>query len=103
MDAGANTYGITLTCSGIPAEEGAQAANDITEEFAHRPWHQNVRCEWDGSLLILYAENDYDPDGKALIDEFSDAIYANITEPGGGGIEIRSIVTVPQIGSGLAK
>ena len=95
MEAGANTYQITLTCSGIPVSEGAQGAINITEEFTHRSWHHNVRCEWNGSLLILHAENDYDADGKALIDEFSDAISANITELGEGGIEIRSIIAVP--------
>jgi predicted cupin superfamily sugar epimerase len=66
------------------AEWGQNAATDIAEEFTHRPWHQNIRCEWDGSVLILQAENDWDKEGKALLDEFSDAISACIAEPFNG-------------------
>src|SRR6267143_2740844 len=68
-------YRIVLACKGVPADVGAVAARDITEEFTHRPWHQNVRCEWDGSRLILQADNDFDSNGLALLDEFSDAIF----------------------------
>jgi hypothetical protein len=42
-------YRIVLACKGVPADFGAVAARDIAEEFTHRPWHQNVHCEWDGS------------------------------------------------------
>ena len=83
-------YRITLVCSGVPPELGPQGAIDIAEEFTHRDWHQNVLCEWDGTALILHAENDYDKDGKALLDEFSDSICACL-EPFDGDIEIRSI------------
>ena len=58
----------------VPKAAGPRAAIDITEEFAHRPWHQNVRCPWDGEILRLEADNDYDENGLALSDEFSDAI-----------------------------
>jgi hypothetical protein len=34
----------------------------------HRPWHQNVRCEWDGSRPLPYAKNDFDLNGLALMD-----------------------------------
>lgn len=44
--------------------------------------------------LILHAENDYDKDGKALMDEFSDSLCAYISEPFDGDIEIRSIEVV---------
>ena len=71
-------YRIVLACKGVHANVGAVAARDITEEFTHRPWHQNVRCEWDGTRLMLLAENDFDSDGLALLDEFSDAISASI-------------------------
>lgn len=53
-------YRIVLACEGIPPELGPTAAIDVSEEFSHRQWHQNVRCEWDRTRLLLYAENDWD-------------------------------------------
>lgn len=59
------------------SEKAALAGiSDIADEFASRPWHRNVSCRWEKDRIVLEAENDYDPDGKALIDEFSDAICA---------------------------
>ena len=87
-------YRITLASNCVKADTGEAAARDITEEFTHRPWHQNVRCEWDGSRLLLHAENDYDSNGLALMDEFSDAISACIDEPLEGNIEVLSVATV---------
>ena len=84
-------YRITLASKCVNAEGGETAARDITEEFTHRPWHHNVRCEWDGSRLLLHAENDFDLNGLALMDEFSDAIAAYIREPLEGGIEVLSV------------
>ena len=26
---------------------------DVLEEFSHRSWHTNVRCEWDGASLLV--------------------------------------------------
>jgi len=86
-------YRIVLACDGVPPHLGAEAAKDIAEEFTHRPWHQNVRCEWDGVSLILEGENDWDNDGQALADEFSDATAACITELFAGSIAVRSITT----------
>jgi hypothetical protein len=60
-----------------------------------RPWHQNVRCEWDGSRLMLQAENDFDSNGLALLDEFSDAISASIADGFDGGIEVVSVSHQP--------
>jgi hypothetical protein len=88
-------YRIILACNGVPVHVGAEAARDITEEFTHRPWHQNVRCEWDGSRLILQAENDFDSNGLALRDEFSDAISASIEDGFDGGIDVVSISPLP--------
>lgn len=83
---------IVLACHGLPASAGAEAATDITSEFRlHRPWHKNVRCTWDGTHLILEAENDYDPEGLALMDEFSDCISAYVAEAFDGGISVESI------------
>ncbi len=63
-------------------DEGMSAPGDILEEFSHRPWHANVRCEWDGAALWLEAENDYDANGLALLDEFLDAVVACIKASG---------------------
>lgn len=89
-------YRIVLMCNGVPSEAGAAAAVDITEEFTHRPWHENVTCRWDGYRLVLQAENDYDSDGAALTDEFSDAISACIDESFDGNITIESITTIDE-------
>jgi len=73
-------YRIKLACDGMPPSAGPQGAIDIAEEFTHRPWHQNVRCSWDGFSLTLTAENDFDENGRALLDEFSDAVVACIRD-----------------------
>jgi hypothetical protein len=84
-------YRIVLSCSGVPPSAGAGAATDITREFAeHRTWHTNVLCTWDRSKLLLSAENDYDPDGRALMDEFSDCIAAYIADGFDGEIKVES-------------
>jgi hypothetical protein len=85
-------FRIVLTCGGVPKDVGAQAAIDITEEFAHRPWHQSAECQWDGERLTLCAENDFDPKGEALADEFSDAIAACIAPGFDGSITKVSVV-----------
>jgi hypothetical protein len=84
-------YRIVLACKGVPTHAGAAGAADISNEFAHRPWHANATCVWDGSQLILQAENDFGSNGPALADEFSDAICACIEGGFDGNIEILSI------------
>jgi hypothetical protein len=91
-------YLIVFACNGVPPHLGHEAATDITEEFTHRPWHQNVRCEWDGKTLILDGENDWDNDGQALLDEFSDATAACISELFAGSITVRSITVLSDSG-----
>ncbi len=81
---------LLLVCTGLPTSLGAQAALDITEEFTHRPWHRNAICRWDGHVLILQAENEFDPNGIALRDEFSDAISAHIAGGFAGDIRVQS-------------
>jgi hypothetical protein len=54
-----------------------------------------VTCEWEGSRLVLRAENDFDSKGLALLDEFSDAISACIEEGFDGGIEVISVASLP--------
>jgi hypothetical protein len=52
----------------------AQPVRMTSQEFTHRPWHENVSCVWDGSAPILQADDDFDSNELALLDEFSDAI-----------------------------
>ena len=89
-------YRIVLKCTGIPASAGPSRAENIQEEFTHRPWQTNVRCEWNGSDLMLQAENDYDSNGLALMDEFADAISACISDAGDGDIEIVSVADLSE-------
>lgn len=88
-------YRIVLACSGIPSNEGLAGAEGIQEEFKHRSWHKNVKCEWNGAQLILQADNNYDSNGQALVDEFSDAISGCIPNAGDGDIEVVSVTTLP--------
>ena len=85
-------YRIVISCSGVPASAGAEAAADITREFAeHRTWHNNVSCSWLDSRLVLRADNDYDPEGRALMDESSDCISAYIAEGFDGDLTLESV------------
>ena len=87
-------YRIQVTCDGVPAAIGAQAAIDITQEFQERPWHQNVACSWDGAKLLLQADNDFDLNGLALMDEFSDAIAACVEEGFDGAMKVERVITL---------
>jgi hypothetical protein len=73
---GSNRYRIVLACDDVPADRAMQTASDVAEEFTHRPWHENVECKWSDGSLLLSAEDDHDPQGLALMYEFSDAISA---------------------------
>jgi len=84
-------YRIVLVCEDVPKNAGDAAARDITEEFTRRPWHTNVTCLWDGSRLVLQADNDFDSNGLALLDEFSDAISAYISEGFDGDLKVLTI------------
>jgi hypothetical protein len=44
---------------------------------------------------MLQAENDFDSNGLALLDEFSDAISASIADGFDGGIEVVSVSHLP--------
>jgi len=88
-------YTIELVCDGCPKEVGEQAAKCITEEFRQRPWHQNVICRWDGENLRLEATNDFDSEGKALTDEFSDSISGCVAEGFEGDIRVGRITSEP--------
>ena len=67
---------LSVTPLDFPLRLGSKRLSTIAEEFAHRPWHTNVRCMWDRPSLRLEAQNDYDNQGLAIRDEFSDALSA---------------------------
>jgi hypothetical protein len=82
-------FRVTLACGGVPLSAGRTTARDIQREFAeHRQHHQNVTCVFTNGELVLSAENDFDPEGLALMDEFSDCISAYITELFDGRIRL---------------
>lgn len=85
-------YGITLVCKCLSNQAGEDAAVNIIQEFKeNRQWHENVMCSWNGSELKLVAENDFDTDGQALLDEFSDFISACVIDYFDSKIEIESV------------
>jgi hypothetical protein len=66
-----------MRAGGVRAAAGPEAAADIEREFREeRPWHRDVTCSFAGGVLTLVATNDYDSQGRALSDEFSDCIAA---------------------------
>ena len=71
-------FKVTVSCRGVPPEQGPQLAVDVAAGFAARPWHTSVRCRWLVDRLELEAENDFDSDGSALEDEFWDEVLANL-------------------------
>lgn len=88
-------FRVTLVCEGVPASAGPIAAKDIEREFAeHRTHHQNVVCAYTNRELVLTAENNFDPNGLALMDEFSDCISAYIAELFGGRIRVVETVII---------
>jgi hypothetical protein len=85
-------YRIKLVCDGVPGSAGPEAARDITMAFrTHYPHEQNALCSYVAGKLTLVAENDYDPDGLALMDEFSDSLSAYVAEQFDGEISIVSV------------
>ena len=91
-------YRVVVACTGISGPTASAAVADIVEEFAQRPWHNGVSCTVETDALILEATNDYDRDGLALLDEFSDVVCACVPiESGTIGFHVR---TVSQLDSG---
>jgi hypothetical protein len=89
-------YEVKVQCLGVPEVASRSAGDDIVEEFEQRPWHTNVRCFVDGTALVVVAVNDYDVDGLALLDEFSDAVIACL-DLGDATVsfEVISVASVP--------
>lgn len=85
-------YRITLECSGVPEAAGDEAARDIADAFRlNYPHEKNVLCVFENGILRLIAENDYDPKGRNLMDEFSDNICAYIAGGFDGDIRVVSV------------
>lgn len=88
-------YRLKLTCQGVPSAAGLAAASDITQEFVeHRKWFSNVRCLWDGEQLALEADSDFDSDGSALADEFSDCVVAYVAGNFDMTVTVESVTRV---------
>jgi hypothetical protein len=86
---------VVLQCSGVPAAEGEEAATDIEREFRERRLHHhNVRCKFEDGKLVLQADNDFDPDGLALMDEFSDCVSAYVATPFDGDLKLVSSTAI---------
>jgi len=87
-------FHVVLECEGIHPEEGDQAATNITEEFSKNPWHHNPKCTWDKTTLRLEVDTDFDSQGLALRDEFSDAIVACVVNAEYTNMRVVSVAEV---------
>jgi hypothetical protein len=87
-------YRVTVSCEGNAPIDWPDAPADVAAEFASRQWHQFVDCRWEGSTLFLVADNDYDDDGEALADEYSDTVAAYAPGTPGYRIRITSVSTL---------
>jgi hypothetical protein len=87
-------FKITIRADGISPNAGPTVAEDIEKEFReHRPWHERVTCSFEDGTLTLVAFNDWDRDGSALSDEFSDCLSICIVldEIGEGTFDIETV------------
>jgi hypothetical protein len=84
----------TVTCKGLAEGEITGAVVDLLSEFAERPWHQSVSCEWQGGVLRLTTQSEGDANGVALLDEFQDAVVAYINFSGTVRFEIEAVVAL---------
>jgi hypothetical protein len=91
-------FKITMRAGGIDPGVGPRTAEDIQNEFrVHRHWHERVTCTFFDGVLTLVAFNDFDKDGLALSDEFSDCLSAYIPLEGisdEGVFEVVAVETV---------
>jgi hypothetical protein len=87
-------YRAVLRCDGVPPAFGAEAAKCIIANFAMRTWHRNATCSWDGNCLTLSVENDFDQDGRAAMDEFSDEVSACIRGGFDGDLRVISVTEI---------
>jgi hypothetical protein len=88
---------IKLICRGIPKELGPKAATNITEEFRYCSCHFNAICRWREDALQLEATSEFDSEGRALAEEFSEAIAACVAEPFDGAILVEQVVRLSDL------
>lgn len=84
----------TVICEGLKDSETTGAVADMLSEFAQRPWHQAVTCEWEAGILRLSTQSEGDPTGMALLDEFQDAEVACINFSDKIHFEVESCVAL---------
>jgi hypothetical protein len=90
-------FKIILSAGGIDPAFGHSAATDIQDEFRdHRQSHQHVTCQYEDGKLLLTAVNDFDVNGLAVLDEFSDCLSAFLpmNALGNGEMQVVSVETV---------
>ncbi len=91
-------FKITMRAGGVSPDLGPTIAHDIESEFReHRTWHKQVSCSFSNGTLTLVAVNDFDADGLALSDEFSDCIAAYMMLDGISDIGGLEVVAVEKI------
>jgi hypothetical protein len=86
-------FRVSVACEGIPPDAWPDALVDVESEFSKRTWHHIVHCGWEGGALILVVDNDYDKDGAAVADEFSDAVAAYAPGTPGYRVRVLSVAT----------
>jgi hypothetical protein len=84
-------FRITLKSTNLPTSVGASAPPDLEAEFLKRDWHQNPRASWDGEVLRLTVDNDFDTNGLATLDEFADALQICLDYDGDLEFDVESI------------
>ena len=87
-------FHVVIECQGLHPPDRLQASRDIVEEFTHRLWHQDVSCAWVGENLRIEAHDDFDADGLALRDEFSDAIVASVANAEYTDLRVISVTEI---------
>ncbi len=92
-------FRVTVKCERIPAATWPDAVEDVRTEFKERSWHSVVDVHWSGDTLFLTTVNNYDNDGEALADEFSDTVAAYA--PGTPGYRV-SLVSVEVVNGNAA-
>ena len=90
-------FRVSVACEGIPPNAWPDALVDVGSEFAKRTWHHIVHCGWEGGALILVVDNDYDKDGAAVADEFSDTVAAYAPGTSAYRVRVLSVVTTSDV------
>jgi hypothetical protein len=94
-------YRIIICATNLRLLNGNKIADKILEGFSHRPRHSNVQCYWEKlkKTLVLKLDNDFDRNGLATLEEFSDEISATCkpAELGNGDIKVVSVTSLDNV------